>query len=107
MSRISPDTIPRQYNSNKVIERDQQYLSIKRHDDFNDDTIEKELSTLQKQLLERIDLLRLMERKNQTLENEKQELKLNLREVELKIGRMLKRRDEIDEGLQNLNLNEV
>jgi hypothetical protein len=107
MSRISPDTIPRQYNSKNVIERDQQYLNIKRNDDFNDDTIEKELSTLQKQLLERIDLLRLMERKNQTLENEKQELKLNLREVELKIGRMLKRRDEIDEGLQNLNLNEV
>jgi septal ring factor EnvC (AmiA/AmiB activator) len=69
--------------------------------------MERELSSLQEELLEKIDILRLMERKNETLDRERKSLKVNLREVELKIGRILKRRDELNEGLENLNLHEI
>lgn len=55
--------------------------------------MEIELSGLQEELLEKIDILRLMERKNETLDRERKSLRVNLREVELKIGRILKRRD--------------
>ena len=48
-----------------------------------------------------------MERKNETLDRERKSLKVNLREVELKIGRILKRRDELNAGLENLNLHEI
>lgn len=69
--------------------------------------MEIELSGLQEELLEKIDILRLMERKNETLDRERKSLRVNLREVELKIGRILKRRDELNQGLENLNLHEI
>lgn len=111
MSRLSPETLPRQYHRNNRNTLNHTHSRSRSPNiliqDPTDDSMEKELASLQEELLEKIDILRIMERKNETLDRERKTLKVNLREVELKIGRILKRRDELNEGLENLNLHEI